>query len=271
MRELDLREIQLAELDILKEFDAICRKNGLCYSLAFGTLLGAVRHGGFIPWDDDVDVMMPRPDYEKFREIALKELTGRYVITDDRGKKGEYPFIKMLDNSVIVARDNFKWEVDRLWLDVFPIDGIASDFAERKKRSGKLAKLRKSITRVKILENPATFGQKLASAVYRLGVSLFWNRRTLFSKLHREIARYPYETSEYVSDPACDMCGYGVFASALPPESYYKTVEMNFEGCAFSAIERWKDHLKSFYGDYMSLPPEEKRISHGLKAYIKEE
>ena len=97
MQELTLREIQLAELEILIEFDRICKLHNLKYSLAAGTLLGAIRHKGFIPWDDDIDVCMPRPDYEKFIELFRSSVnTAKFDMSSDRGAQAPYPFVKML-------------------------------------------------------------------------------------------------------------------------------------------------------------------------------
>ena len=120
-------------LDLLTEFDKICKEHGLRYSLTAGTLLGAVRHKGFIPWDDDVDVCMPRPDYEKFLKIIQEEnvLPEYLTYSKDRGKGTYYCFTKILDKRYPLRTPNHI-EVKYLYLDIFPVDGAADTKEERK-------------------------------------------------------------------------------------------------------------------------------------------
>ena len=121
MKRLHLEEIHQALIGLLDEFDRICREYNLNYSLSYGTLLGAVRHKGFIPWDDDADVNMPRPDYEKFLELAKNGALGEhFCISKDRGKGTYYSFTKLMDKRYPIHCPNHI-EVKYLFLDIFQI------------------------------------------------------------------------------------------------------------------------------------------------------
>ena len=265
MRELDLREIQLSELEILIEFDKICRENNLRYSLAAGTLLGAVRHKGFIPWDDDIDVMMPRPDYEIFRKIFHEKADlDKFDLTDDRGEKAEYPFIKMLNRAVIVDKSGFA-EVNRVWIDIFPLDGFPSD---RKKalKVIKKAQLYKKIILVRKYKDAASYHGRHSKFEFLLGrifAKLYGVRRALKNSLKHALKR-PYETSEYAGILTWGAYGIG---ERLLKTIYENITELEFEGHKFCCVEDWDSYLRGLYGEYMQLPPEEKRVSHNIIAY----
>ena len=131
MKEMSLQEIKKIELNLLIEFDKLCKKNNLYYTLCGGTLLGAVRHKGFIPWDDDIDVIMPRGDYDKLLNednIDKTELPKYVEIANWKMGNMNYPFMKFMDKRTIInpkyVDDN---KSNKIWIDVFPIDGNPKD------------------------------------------------------------------------------------------------------------------------------------------------
>lgn len=270
MVELSLKEIQLAELDILLEFDRICRENNLKYSLAGGTLLGAIRHKGFIPWDDDIDVCMPRPDYEKLIKCFQSSCSDidRFILTSDRGEKAEYPFAKILDRKISINEVG-ALETKNLWIDIFPIDGFPNNLSEIKKILKKAIFYRCIISYTKLLNFNGYKGSH--------GKIIFLIRKRIatiygYSRAHRGLInlsqKNKYESSEFVG---CVIWGiYGIGERMLKSE-YEKSVEVEFEGRKFLAMSCWDSYLHGIYGDYMTLPPEEKRIVHGFKAYRIEE
>ena len=139
MREIcNLSEIKKIELDILRAFRSFCEKNSLRYFLAYGTLLGAVRHGGFIPWDDDIDVAMPRTDYERF----LKEFRDERYEVYDLSKKGYfYPFAKLCDTTTVLIEEMSVKNSIGVYIDIFPMDGIADNDQSQHSKAKRLMKL----------------------------------------------------------------------------------------------------------------------------------
>ncbi len=266
MRKLSLREMQLKLVGLMEEFDRICREHNLRYTIAYGTLIGAVRHKGFIPWDDDADVCMPRPDYERFIEIvrAGGVLSDRYELTEDRGSKTYYNFVKLLDTNYPLKTPNHI-EAPYLYLDIFPIDGMpgtdeeAAALCKRQRRWITLAGMCQWYTMDRWW---GVFAYIIGWWLY-LGVNIFVGRKRAVRKLNEMALSYPYENSprrgihrmmkkEWVFE--CD-----VFDS-------YKTIE--FEGKTFSVVENIDGFLRPSYGDYMQLPPPEQRRSrHYMSIY----
>ena len=125
-----LRQLQLIEFELLKEFKSICEANQLTYYISGGTFLGAIRHKGFIPWDDDVDVAMPRKDYERFLKIAPELMKNQSAVMHYTiEKESKRPYIRLINRSVQVR--NKSWQVSKIepaWIDVFPLDGMPSSY-----------------------------------------------------------------------------------------------------------------------------------------------
>lgn len=265
MKYLSLQEIKLAELEILIEFDRTCRENNLNYSLAGGTLLGAVRHKGFIPWDDDIDVCMPRPDYEKFKEIFNRNIASdNYYLTDDNGKNAEYPFLKLQFKKIEIVENGFN-EVQNLWVDIFPVDGLPSNKKKVKSIYKKSSLYRKIIVfdKWKSLNEYGGRHNKFVAFLINVFVKLYGAHRAIRNSIKLAL-KYKYEESDYVG--AITWGCYGVGERMLKSE-YEQYTEMEFEGQKFSVMGCWDSYLHGIYGDYMQLPPEDKRVTHGFKAY----
>lgn len=269
MRELSLREMQLAEFGIMVEFDKFCKENNLIYSLAGGTLLGAVRHKGFIPWDDDIDVCMPRPDYERLFRLVSER--GGYVadklkLASDRGPNATLPFLKVLDERIIIETDIGE-AFGNLWIDVFPVDG----YPENDKKAEKFWRQVRFYRRI-VYYNYGTSAQfkglkKFVRKLFSVFAKAYGCKRAI-GKIKRLIDKYPYECSPYIG-----VVSWGIYGikERIAPDSFTKIVEVEFEGNKFSAIANWHDYLSGIYGDYIQLPPENKRYTHHIKAYFKED
>ncbi len=258
---LSTAQIHSALLGILVEFDRICRKHNLRYTLAFGTLIGAVRHKGFIPWDDDVDVMMPRADYERFYEITHGgELSEHFVLSEDRGKKAFYPFLKLMDDRYSIKA----WshiEVPYLFIDIFPLDGAADTEKEIKKqfdvrlRYNALAALsrwavpeHKRYLILRVLGFPAY----LFGTIYGRPRAAKHNRRHALKLDYDEHAK----------------CGCFVFGNerwVFDKDKLFTLIELPFEGKLFYCMSGYDEFLTMIYGNYMKLPPVDKQVTHGLK------
>lgn len=265
MQTLTLREIQLSELNILTEFDKFCRKNNLHYSLVGGTLLGAVRHKGFIPWDDDIDVAMSRPDYERFIKLfseKREEFPDCFELTSDRGKDAINPFLKLVDKNITTQSDTGE-RCNFLWIDIFPIDGYPSTVELTQKMQKKVRWLRRIFS-----YNYKNF-KKLKGGfrkLFYIYAKIYGGKRA-FNKLQALSHKYPYSESQFVGEVAWGFYGIG---ERLIKSEFEKTVELEFEGHSFQAMSCWEKYLSGIYGDYMQLPPEDKRQSHSFTAYKKE-
>lgn len=264
MEKLGLREIQLAELEILKLFDRICREHNLRYTLAYGTLLGAVRHKGFIPWDDDIDVCMPRPDYEKFIEVFDgSEKPDDIVLARDRGEGAVYPFVKIIDKRYSIEYDGYGG-IEHIWIDVFPVDGITGDVKKAKKAMDKSAFYRHIIVVNKWTGVKAYRGSKsrFLFALARVYAKLYGEKRAI-KNMRRFAMRIPFGSSEYA---ATIIWGEGV-KERMPARRYEELCEIEFEGAKFFATADYDGYLTDIYGDYMKLPPESERKTHEINVY----
>ncbi len=264
-QEVSKEELKQIELNILKRFDKICRDNHLEYSLAFGTMLGAVRHKGFIPWDDDIDVFMKRKDYEKL--LSLKYEDNDYEIKSYRYSKNYYyPFSKMSDKRTEIIES---WRAEKnlgIYIDIFPLDYINEDDPQ------KLDKIKKK-------------AEKANNIAYIMGHKLSHHKSfsiRYITKLLLLISTYPIKkqiikradllnAKEKQGKYLAMLLQTGEGAKPFIESKYYnKIIYMDFENFKAPVFEEYDHLLTMIYGDYMTPPPVEKQISgHWFKAYRK--
>ena len=259
MKEICLDELKKIEVGILTYIDDVCKTNGLRYSLSAGTLLGAVRHNGFIPWDDDIDIMMPRPDYDRFVDAVMKE-DGKYKILSPKQEDYYYNFSKVVDSETTLEEINYQPISGMgVYLDVFPLEGMPSDADICKKHFNEISKLRKRINsfsfcKPKIRKNMIAYLKTLL--LYSK------NKHSTPLKYQKEyeklVRKYDYNASEYIY-----MTG-GIYGKReILPKSYFEIYEkVMFENREFMAIKEHNLYLTSLYNDYMKLPPKEKQVTH---------
>lgn len=247
------------ELDILKYVDSFCRKHSLQYMLTAGTLLGAVRHKGFIPWDDDVDLMMPRNDYEKLFMLFNKEASStNYRLISYRDKSSVYPFFKIVAVNTVVIEDfvdpQYKTGV---WVDIFPIDGVND-----KKIYGyaKKAAFKHNIA-VSNAANATTNLRRISKSILKM---LFSDSDPykIASDLDKVASRTPIKPDNNV---AIVVWGYG--PQEEMPYEFLESKEFEFEGNFFYGPVLYENYLAQIYGDYMALPPQDERVPHAVKAF----
>lgn len=259
MKQLSLKDMQQVSLDILREVHRFCEGVGLRYSLAYGTLIGAVRHKGFIPWDDDIDIIMPRPDYERFMsEFSSAEFKLAVPALDSF-----QAFARVYDDRRTVSFAKRPWksgERPGVWIDVFPVDAVSvddADFDSQMKRTAAIYRkqlaLRKkyeSVDDIKMLH--------LGNLIYqipKLGYKKLRYVATSAADLSRRytqvLTEHPWGSTPLWAQLACrDTEKVGRY----PVEWFDDLVLLPFEGERFRALKEWDAMLRSEYGDYMKVP-----------------
>lgn len=263
---LTFEEIRQEELKILDAFDRFCREHSLSYSLAYGSLLGAARHNGFIPWDDDIDVLMPRPDYERMLSIDepisqtmdLHFANARATASD----KVPYPstYTKLVNRKIATFEANVIIDLNQyLFIDIFPLDG--TDGLNRHSKF-----LKDYWNKALLLGSCLTRSSSLAKELVKKCLRPFaGNPFNLAQKLDQNLQGLDWASSQMVSDIASST---PAWFYQLPKTEFLQTVELDFEGRKFPAMSCWQQALETWYGvDFMKLPPENERVSHQMKAW----
>lgn len=260
-----LRKVQLAQLEIGKEIKRVCDENGIKYFLDSGTLLGAIRHKGFIPWDDDMDMGMLREDYERFIEIAPKKLKPEYFLqTWKTDKSYPYAFAKIRKKgTVFIEAVSQKTNAhNEIFVDIFPYDVYPDDETVRTKLTKKIMLLKYSLW----MKDGMTPWLRHKSALDRLLVrakyvphyfyALTHSRNAMIAEYEKLMPMHNAETSKYY----VEQSGGTPFGKwIIPTECFEKFIEVKFEDTMFLVPEKYDLYLKTVYGDYMQLPSVEKR------------
>lgn len=261
MKEIDLNEKREIQLGILIQVDKFCREHGLRYSLAYGTLIGAVRHGGYIPWDDDIDIMMPRPDYEKFLTEFEENPPLPYLGVKNYRNDNvtAITWTEVIDKRTVMYATSMLTSV---YIDVFPIDGAPEDdrridyIEEMLKRRHYMIRKRKSY---KYGKNKFKMYAK-----YIIKNILYPRSREWAIREYEEyVLSYPFETSPNAGRPWSTL----VPEALMPTGIFKKYTTIEFEGHNMMCIVEYDTYLKRMYGDYMTPPPENQRVGHNHASY----
>lgn len=273
MREIGIEEMRSRLVEMVVDIDKVCRENGINLYMSGGTLLGAVRHKGFIPWDDDIDMYLSRPDYEKLIEIMKeRNKNSRYkFLAHEIDDKYLYPFAKYIDTkTLLIEKGGYAGVEIGLFVDIFPIDGLGQSVEEAKKQMKRVNPyiLMNLSLLVKPWRKEVPFLKNAAIAVLRLIAKIYGANR-IHEKMVKIVKEVPYETSKYVGEFIDEI---GDKRIMLKEDMYHGYVELDFENVKLKAPVNWDKFLTQFYGDYMKLPPVEKRVmTHGYELYDKEE
>lgn len=268
-KQLTLDEIKTLERKLLCAFADFCDENGISYFLSNGTLLGAVKYGGFIPWDDDVDVLVPRRDYDKLMKL-FSDGNGVTLLARERNPDYRYPFAKLCYNAAVLVEENME---DALALgvniDIFPLDAWAD------KRSQACRQVRRNKLRTKLLfhvkmkqfateEGHSLPGRLLRKTAHRICKWISAGR--ICDGMMREAIRYRREP--HPRNLGCVVWPVYGEQEILPAEVFETAVAVEFEGRSYPAPGGYDRYLKSLYGDYTkNLPPEQQVTHHKFKAY----
>ena len=264
MKEISLQEAKELSFAVLCMINDVCHEHNITYSLTGGTLLGAVRHKGFIPWDDDIDITMPRPDYLRFIDIVSSEDKGfDFFSKETHGKDYNYPFGKACHkNTVIVENDISNDGIPfGVYVDIFPVDGVGSNYFFAKLRclaAQILCGLRvasgwKSIPKSRSSSRAFRFVRTCCYYVSRV-----FKKELADKAFEKLVHKSSFEESKY----AARVGGSLRTACILQKDKYCTTTEVEFEGKKFDALENYNEYLTRFFGNYMELPPVENRFRH---------
>ena len=250
----DIRPLQLHLQKNLEEVDKAFNAHGLRYFMVSGTMLGAVRHKGFIPWDDDVDIAMPRADYERlikeWREVLPDFLE---FVSPEQDENYPLPYGKIQDNRTTVVEKTYRKYIGGVYLDVFPLDGVPDSAL------GRWWHFTKYLFYYKMLyysfRDPFKHGHGVNSWVPRL-VQKLTTRRGLHKRIRRIMMRRDYDASPLISEH------YNRQRRYFPKEVFGKPTPLEYEGAMLMGVEKPHEYLLEEYGDYLTLPPEDKRHQH---------
>ena len=255
----DVREIQQMELGIMEYIHEVCNKIGVKYFLAYGSLIGAVRHQGFIPWDDDMDICMLRDDYEKLQDYLIANPSGRYQVMSYKNNRNYvYPFMKVMDNQTYLIEEDVRIDSNMgIYVDIFPVDGYEDDQAFKDKMTTIIKKRQLSCYTFKGITNKNSFINSLIR--YASVVAFYFTDTNKYVKQIDELAK-TRKVEDY------ELVDYLIYKDMNKPvwkREWLKDVTFgNFEGRDFLIPVNFHEILTSDYGDYMQLPPVEKQVSH---------
>ena len=275
MKEMTTREIQLICLDILKDIHEFCIKNDIRYSLSGGSLLGAIRHNGFIPWDDDVDIQMTRPYFDKFIHTYVSNKGFKVFSPEIQGAK-------LVKSRIARVCDMEKTYVDQgperfmkypvgVWVDVIPVDGAPSEISEAKKYVKHLRRMEQINSSKVVSQSNLKEFHKYQTKIQKFRYLLKW----IFGKFVSN--EYVYKVIRYTRNYSYKDSNFFVATSHYGIREWQPKIIMKdyvlhkFEDADFYIMDGYKDNLTALYGDdYMALPPEKDRKTHSFyKRYWK--
>lgn len=270
MKSISLSEMKVILFDILSYIDTFCKEHNIKYFLCGGTALGAIRHKGFIPWDDDIDIMMKREDYEKFINLLKSNVHSRYQLLHHTLQKDyTYPYAKVCDNRTLLLEKGKEVSgATGIYVDVFPLDALSCD--------------------IELFDNAMKFRDQRLKIIKYKSIPVDWNKRSILKNLILCCIKLLYSYKSYYSllneidcnnknnNVSKDIVYYANLAwgagrkELVPAHCFDDVVYVKFEKGKFPIAVDYHTYLTCIYKDYMQLPPKEKRISgHNFETYWK--
>lgn len=257
-----LRKLQIKELESLMFFKNFCEKNELRWYLLGGCVIGAIRHKGFIPWDDDIDIIMPRPDWERMLKLWKEQVTDpRYLMlkTDEGEIFTGNIFATLVDTSATMVKEN-QQNIDvphGIVTDIFPIDGCPEGKLQRY-----MQYMWTLVYSLFISEFVPQKHGKVISAMSKLMLSIVKSRKArtkVWKFAEKQLKKYDFETHEYSTEL---YAGPYYMRKKYPQSAFAKETYLEFEGMMLPVMCGYDEYLKIAFGDYMDLPPIDERVPH---------
>lgn len=254
------------QIELLKHIHLICERENLSYYLAYGTLLGAIRHKGFIPWDDDIDICLERKDYEKLVDKLKKDDNPQFMLVDNHSIGYYYPFAKLVDSRTIAIMDG-NVTSHGIWVDIFPLDNLPD-----KKVVASWFKFKCFFLRAMMLSMTTDFSSRKSHSDKKRFYKKILN---FFAKIigKETIARYQNQyIKKYNRIRTKNLSCFGtpyIFKEKIPQEEIKNRELLTFENNQFWGLKKWDEYLFQLYRDYRTLPPIKKRTSHNLTVFWK--
>ncbi|MFB8588364.1 phosphorylcholine transferase LicD [Enterococcus casseliflavus] len=256
-----MSDLQKKLLNMMKDFHEFCENNNIKYYVIGGTFLGAVRHKGFIPWDDDIDIIIPRSDYNRLKSLEHKLPKNLELMTKGfKNEKGTFAYQKLVDRNTTLVENINEKRILGIYIDIFPLDGAGKTFLGSKLRYYWI----KSLVYVLWFNGNTQHNNKgLKSLIIKL--SKIFDNRKIYEFISSQLEKVDWIESRYSGN---FMGAYG-FTEIIPTEIYGRPTLYKFEDTFFYGPENFHEFLKHIYGDkYGELPPIERRVSHHEYEYI---
>ena len=264
MKKIDIKELKEIQIGILDVVDEFCKKNDIKYFLCAGTLIGAIRHKGYIPWDDDIDIGMLRDDYDKFLKLFNSHNDRFKAYSIENNDHFLFPFCKVMDTSTILNEPNNADNSLSVNIDVFAFDNAPDDYSKVKK----LYWVRDFYRKCHMLRTRYTYRKSFIQKIIITFLSIFllpFPKNFFIKKIAKLSKKYQNEKCEYVT------CFLGYDKLYLKRNCFTDYINVDFENKKYKAPKKYDEVLRAHYGNYLELPPEEQRVSHHtFHAYYKD-
>ena len=265
MKEYNINELHSCILSMLKEVDRICRENNITYFLSGGSAIGAVRDKGFIQWDDDADIMLPRKDYMKFLKV-MKNYKGKYKVGSIYTRKDwTFPFARIWDKTTKVVYENLNEATTGIFIDIYPIDGLP-DSLTRTKLHYYITKFRyvclNAAIRKRFKEGEKFTFLKRVLAFFAKS----YGANNICKSLNASASKTKFESSNYVG---CSVLCHYMEKERFSKEAFSHQVYVDFEDTKLPVMNGYDEYLSTLYGDYMKPPAtgKERESEHHMRYY----
>lgn len=256
MRMIDIDEGKKICADILHIFADYCDEHNLQYYLAYGTLIGAVRHKGYIPWDDDIDVHMPRPDYEKLLALFNTDMAETdYLVIRPSDERGYHTWAKLINKKTLKVEKGVGNGIG-LDIDIFPLDGVPDTYDDFVKHYDRLHRAQY----LYLVKHVTTDGRNLLQRIALTVVKVFLPKKSVFLRFFdKQCLMFDYDKCTNVGVVSSYYCGKKNY---FKREQFGEGKKLEFEGKWYNVPNDYDGILTHIYGDYMTPPPENERVTH---------